>query len=138
MQYQLRVRMMNRIADSRQQTQRLFEGSTNRIQINRRAIDIVHCDIGDPVRCDPAVEDPCDAGMLHLRQAAALIVKACGAPRPAGLHQLDGDRLLIDAVIAPGAPDLAHAAAANKGLQSPWTDPDVRGADIANGFRIAR
>ena len=112
----LLVGVLHRLADRHEQLQPLLGRQLGLVAElrQRQAVDQFHDEERLAGRCQAAVEDAGDVGMVHHRQRLPFLLEA-GQHGPgihAGLDELEGD-LAFDGFGLFGDPDLAHAAFAD-------------------------
>ncbi len=94
--------------------------------------------VGLALRREAGIEQLRDAWVAQPRQQGALAPKALLHDRvaPPGLEELDGRVALVAAVMAPCAPDLAHAALAHGLVQGQGAHAVAGFQALAQGLRI--
>jgi len=101
---------------------------------DRLALHVVQGQVGLAVLADAGVEQAGDVGMAEAGQDLPLAVEALAQAgvAQAGAQQLQRDPALVEAVVADGQPDLAHAAFAQQPLQLVGAD-DLAGLGREHG-----
>ena len=115
--HQSTVRVLHYARHSAEHVDALKQGQVAHRVVQRRALDVVHDQIGSPRLGHAPVCQPDDVGMIELRQYPSLGLEGDRGGGPQLIvQQFDRDALLEQAVVALAAPDLSHAAR-----------PDLRG-----------
>ena len=106
------------------------------VAIEVHALDQLHGEVGPPARCQAALDQPRDAGMLQLGENAPLLDEAADQSRASALDQLDGGPLLEVAVRPLGQEHGAHAALAQLAHDAPGPDAigNLRGGNEVGGL----
>ena len=137
MEHELAVREVDRGADLDEEREPALERQPPPVApgVDRLAVDVLEHQVGGAVRRRAAVEQTGDPRMLERGEDAALGGEALVA-EPAGevgADPLHRHHLVEGAVGAPRAPDRAHAAGADLGLEPPRPDPLRRGRAAPGG-----
>jgi len=117
------VRELHRIRCLQEDRDPLAEAAPLQRVVDRHALNILHDEVGDAALGNAAVDQPGDPRMLEPGEDAPLFAEAFGDERrEVGVDQLDRDFLLVKAVVAQPAPDLAHAADADAAFEAERPD----------------
>ena len=104
--------VLNRLDDLQQELEPIAQADAMRVAPRRQwlTLHILQRKVGQSVRGDPGVVQPCDVGMFEAREnvTLALIVPFEVPPQPRQFRQLQGHLTPVGAVGAARQPDLGH------------------------------